>query len=158
MRETNRYAAHCLEGTSWVTTVEAYFVFYIYMGLVRIRDYWSTDDVFHYAPIASRISWHRFEEMSRYLYFVNNRELPPRGSPTYHRLQCVKPVVDALRGRCSAVYHVWKKLWSHSRVSKTFVETVPPSEASKERYKGLGGGGEQHRIPAGVCGKGRRQG
>ena len=110
--ETNRYAAQCLEGktTTWMTTVEeiqAYFGFYIYMGLVRepeIRDYWSNDETFHYSPIASRISRLRFEEISRYLHFVDNRQLPARGTPEHHRLQRVKPVIDTLRSRCSAIY------------------------------------------------------
>ena len=111
--ETNRYAAQCLEGkpTTWTTSEEeirAYFGFYIFMGLVRepeIRDYWSNDDTFHYSPVAGRISRLRFEEISRYLHFVNNRQLPARGTPGHHRLQRVKPMIDALRNRCSSVYH-----------------------------------------------------
>ena len=80
VRETNRYAAQCLDGrpTTWTTTdeeVRAYFGFCILMGLVRepeIRDYWSNDDTFHYSPIAGRISRRRLEEISRYLHFVDN--------------------------------------------------------------------------------------
>ena len=110
--ETNRYAAQCLEGrpTTWTTTdeeVRAYFGFCILMGLVRepeIRDYCSNDDTFYYSPVAGRISRRRFEEISRYLHFVDNSHLPPRGAAGYHRLQRVKPVIDALRNRCSAVY------------------------------------------------------
>ena len=113
VEETNRYAAQCLEGkpTTWSTTEEelrAYFGFYIYMGLVRepeIRDYWSNDDTFHYSPVAGRISRHRFEEISRYLHFVDNRQLPARGTPGHHRLQRVKPVIDSIRNRFSAVYN-----------------------------------------------------
>ena len=113
VEETNRYAAQCLEGkpTVWSTNVEelrAYFGFYIFMGLVRepeIRDYWSNDETFHYSPVAGRISRHRFEEISRYLHFVDSRQLPAHRAPGYHRLQRVRPVVDALRSRCSAVYH-----------------------------------------------------
>ena len=87
--------------------MQAYFRFYILMGLVRepeIRDYWSSDQIFHYSPIAKSISCRRFEEISRYLHFVNNDELPARGSPGFHRLQRVKPVIDSLRHRCSAGY------------------------------------------------------
>ena len=113
VKETNRYAAQCLEGknTTWTTTSEeirAYFGFYIYMGLVRepeIRDYWSNDETFHYSPIADRISRLRFEEISRYLHFVDNTQLPARGTPGHHRLQRVKPMIDALRSRCSAIYN-----------------------------------------------------
>ena len=111
--ETNRYAALCLQGssTTWTTDEEdirAYFRFYILMGLVRlpeIRDYWSNSHTFHYAPIADRISRKRFEEISRYLHFVDKESLPARGAPGHHRLQHVKPIVDALRERFSAVYN-----------------------------------------------------
>ena len=73
--ETNRYAALCLEGKSatWTTNeseIQAYFGFYILMGMVKepeIRVYWSKDGVFHYSPIADRISRNRFEDISRYL-------------------------------------------------------------------------------------------
>ena len=110
--ETNRYAAQCLEGTThtWATEegeIRAYFGFCILMGLVRepeIRDYWATDNVFHYAPIASRISRQRFEEISRYLHFVDNTTLLARGTQGYHRLQRIKPVIDYLRERFSRVY------------------------------------------------------
>ena len=114
VEDTNRYAAQCLEGkpTTWATTEEelrAYFGFYIYMGLVRepeIRDYWSNDDTFHYSPVAGRISRHRFEEISRCLQTgIDNRQLPARGTPGHHRLQRVKPVIDAIRNRFSAVYN-----------------------------------------------------
>ena len=88
--------------------LRAYFGFNFFIGLVRepeIRDYWSNDDTFHYSPVAGRISRHRFEKISRYLHFVDNRQLPAHGAPGYHRLQRMKSVVDALRSRCSAVYH-----------------------------------------------------
>ena len=92
--ETNYYAAQCLEATSttWVTNdaeIKAYFGFYIYVGLVRepeLRDYGSNDKTFYYPPIASRISRRRFEEISRYLHFVDNSQLPPHGTPGHHRL------------------------------------------------------------------------
>ena len=101
-----------MEGTSvtWTTNekeIRAYFGFCIMMGLVRmpeIRDYWSKDPTFRHSPIAEKISRKRFEEILRYLHFVDNRSLPARGDPGYHRLQRVKPVVDALKGRFLAVY------------------------------------------------------
>ena len=77
------------------------------MGLVKepeIRDYWSNDDTFHYAPIAGRISRLRFEEVSRYLHFVDSSQLPAQGTPGHHRLQRVKPIIDALCSRCSTLY------------------------------------------------------
>ena len=110
--ETNRYAAQCLEGTGreWTTDkreIRAYLGFCVLMGIVRlpeIRDYWSRDKRLHYAPIADRISRKRFEEVSRYLHFVDNTTLPKRGEPGFHRLQKVKGLLDMVRGRFKAVY------------------------------------------------------
>ena len=113
VEETNRYAAQCLEGLqrSWTTDdeeVRAYLGFYILMGLVQepeIRDYWSVSPTFHYPAIASRISRRRFEEISRYLHFVDRESLPSRGTPNHEPLQRVRPILNALRERFSAVYH-----------------------------------------------------
>ena len=89
VRETNRYAAQEIGsgGKQWTTSaqeIRAYFGFMILMGVNRlpeIRDFWSTNPVLHYAPIADRISRDRFEEITRYLHFVDNRSLPARGPP-----------------------------------------------------------------------------
>ena len=81
--ETNRYAAQCLEGTGreWTTDereIRAYLGFCVLMGIVclpEIWDYWSRDKHLHYTPIADRISCKWFEEVSRYLHFVDNMTL-----------------------------------------------------------------------------------
>jgi len=113
VQETNRYAAQCLDGTGkeWKTDdgeILAYLGFCILMGIVRlpeIRDYWSRDKRLHYAPVADRISRKRFEEISRYLHFVDNTALPKRGEPGFHRLQKVKGLFDMVRARFMAVYY-----------------------------------------------------
>ena len=102
--ESNRYAAQEIGSgeKQWSTTTEeicAYFGFMILMGvnqLPKIRDYWSTNPMLHYAPIANRISRDRFEEITRFLHFVDNSTLPARGHPSYSRLQKVAPVVRKL--------------------------------------------------------------
>ena len=46
-----------------VAELSAYFGFTILMGVVdlpSLDDYWKTDEIFHYAPIASRITHQRF--------------------------------------------------------------------------------------------------
>ena len=81
--------------------LRAYFGFYFFMGLVReteIRDYWSNDDTFHYSPVAGRISRHRYRG-------ICTSSITGNFQPKEHRLQRMKPVVDALCSRCSAVYH-----------------------------------------------------
>lgn len=94
----------------WSTNVEelkAYFGFNIAMGLVKepeIWDCWSSDPYFHYSPIASRISRDRYEEISRYLHFVDNTTLPERGQPFYSRLQKVQPIISEMQHNFSSVY------------------------------------------------------
>ena len=84
--ETNRYAEQCLTGT-------------------ELRDYWSTDKLLHYAPIADRISRDHFEDVTRYLHFVDNMTLPARGNEGFSRLQKVEPVIAHLKARFKTVYY-----------------------------------------------------
>ena len=107
VRETNRFADQTLADTTttWETSaaeIKAYLGFQILMGINRlpeIRDYWAMDAKLHYSPIASRISRNRFEEITRYLHFVDNTDLPSRDEPGFHRLQKVLPVVVAMKER-----------------------------------------------------------
>ena len=114
VRETNRYASQCLTASNsqatWSTNVEeikAYMGFMIVMGLNQlpeIRDYWSTHDMLHNTFIASRITRDRFEEISRYLHFVDNTTLPARSEPGYHRLQKILPVITRVNTKCKENY------------------------------------------------------
>lgn len=111
VRETNRYAALCLQAVhsgdgpvpTWETNGEelkAYFGFSILMGMNRLPDlydYWSVDERLHYFPIASRISRKRFLEIQRYLHFRNNDTIVGRGEPGYDRLAKVRPVIEILK-------------------------------------------------------------
>ena len=97
VNETNRYAEQTLQGTNkeWSTNeeeIQAYVGFMILMGinhLPEIRDYWSVSEYFRYAPIAERISRDRFQEITRYLHFVDN-SLPAKGKG-FSRTQKVDP-------------------------------------------------------------------
>ncbi len=87
--------------------LEAYFGFTILMGinsLPALEDYWKQNPVYHYSPVADRISRDRFMEISRYLHFADNSTLAPRGSPRYDRLEKVRPVLEHLKTRFSVVY------------------------------------------------------
>ena len=92
-----------LQGTDkvWETDaaeIRAYMSFMMLMGinqLPEIHDYWSVDPKLRYAPIADRITRDRFEEITRYLHFVDNDSLPSRGEEGYSRLQKVDPVITA---------------------------------------------------------------
>ena len=115
VRETNRFAAQCLEANntsgSWETDMEevrAYLGLMVVMGISRlpeIRDYWSTDPKLHNTFVSSRITRNRFEEITRYLHFVDNNDLPLRGEPGFHRLQKVMPVITEMKTRFVANYN-----------------------------------------------------
>ena len=77
VEETNRYAREVLgdNATTWVDVVAediwAFLGFALLMGINRLPQlhlYWNTDPVFHYLPIAERISRDRF---------FCNLEIPP---------------------------------------------------------------------------------
>ena len=90
-----------------IEDLEAYFGFNILMGinsLPSLEDYWKKDPVYHYAPVADCISRDRFSEISRYLHFVDNSTLVPRTSPAYDRLGKIRPLLNHLQSRFSAVY------------------------------------------------------
>ena len=115
VRETNRFAAECLAAANstatWETTLEeikAYLGFMIVMGVNRlpeIRDYWSMDTMLNNSFISSHITRKRFEEITRYLHFVNNTTLPLRDEPGFHRLQKVMPIITALREKFESNYN-----------------------------------------------------
>ena len=114
VEQSNLYAKQVMgdeKYASWekITREElrAYLGFCVLMGIAHLPaldDYWSTDPTLHYSPIADRISRDRFREISRYLHFVDNTTLPPRGSPGYDRLGKVRPVIDHLSKRFTDLY------------------------------------------------------
>lgn len=95
----------------WTQVIEeelwAYLRFSTLMAinhLPALADYWKTNKVFHYAPIAGHISRNRFFDISRYLHFVVNTILPPRTNPSYNWLQKIQPVIDMVMTACMAIY------------------------------------------------------
>jgi len=72
-----------------VVELKAFLGFLILMAinhLPALDDYWKRDPLMHYAPVADRISRERFCDLCRYLHFMDNHTLVPRGSPGYDRL------------------------------------------------------------------------
>ena len=103
VEQSNLFASQCLEEkyASWceITCEEmiAYFGFMILMGIVRlpkIEDYWKKDEVYYYAPIASKITRERFREIARYLHFADNSSLILPGHDGYDKLGKVRKVLD----------------------------------------------------------------
>jgi hypothetical protein len=98
-----------------VTTEElkAYLGFCVLMGINRLTaldDYWSSDRTLATPPIADKITRDRFREISRYLHFVDNSTLSPKGSPGYDRLGKVRPVIDHLSNRFADLYEPNKEV------------------------------------------------
>ena len=99
VQQTNLYAREVLgeeKFMKWTPVTEeelwAYLGFSILMAvnhLPSIADCWKLDEVYHYAPIASRISRDRFLDISRFLHFVDNSTLLLRTDPNFDRLQKV---------------------------------------------------------------------
>ena len=114
VEESNRYAAQVMGDERYrewtkITKEElkAFFGFSILMGIEKlpsVDDYWSKDPLLHYPPIADRIPRWRFREISRYLHFVDNDNLAPRGDPAHDRLGKVRPLVDHLGSKFEALY------------------------------------------------------
>ena len=104
--QSNVYAAECLGDMyyTWqqitVQELTAYMGFMILIGLVKlpsIADYWKKDMIYHYLPIASRISSDRFIDLNRYLHFVDNSTLSPPHTPGYNKLGKIEPIIIMLR-------------------------------------------------------------
>ena len=119
--QSNNYALDFLDEVgrreSWtmitLEELQAYMGFMILMGIVKLPsmyDYWKKDEVFHYAPVANKISRDRFLEIHRFLHFADNSTLAAPGTPEYDKLGKVRPLINFLTERfsmvCSADEHV----------------------------------------------------
>ena len=88
--------------------LKAFLGFSILMGinhLPSLNDYWSQDPRLRYTPVADCISRDRFHELSRYLHFVDNDTLIPRGCDGHHRLGKVRPLIDHLSTKFAEAYN-----------------------------------------------------
>ena len=73
--------------------------------LPALAHYWRKDPIFHYSPIADRISGDRFLAIWRFLHFADNTTQPDRSDPEYDRLFKVRPVISAVNRACQQNYH-----------------------------------------------------
>ena len=115
VEQTNLYASQVLAesaNSKWTAVTEddiwAFLGFTILMGinvLPALSHYWRKDKVFHYAPVANRISRDRFMDILRFLHFVDNSSLPDRAVPDYDRLCRIRPVIEAVQEACARNFH-----------------------------------------------------
>ena len=110
VEQTNAYALLVLgENPRWTdfndTDIWAFLRFCILMGINRLpalHHYWSANPLFHYHPIAERISQDRFLSILRFLHFVDNqRSALPQGTV---------PMVDQSHHKVSMVDHSHHKV------------------------------------------------
>ena len=130
VEETNRYAREVLGDaatTKWVDVVAedvwAFLGFALLMGINRLPQlhlYWNTDPVYHYLPIAERITRDRFFAIWRFLHFCNTDAPSPSASASsataasssspsdsqhpIDRLRKVRPVISAVVAACRTNY------------------------------------------------------
>ena len=88
--ESNRYAKQVIRQErfdQWtkitLPELRAYVGFCILMGINKlpcIEDYWRCDPALHNSALAERITRDRFCDIAKYIHFVNNDTLIPRGS------------------------------------------------------------------------------
>ena len=86
--------------------LKAFLGFSVLMGInhLSLNDCWSRDSHLRYAPVADRITRDRFREISRYLHFVDNDTLVPRGEDGHDRLGKVRPLTDHLSTKFAQTY------------------------------------------------------
>ena len=64
------------------------------------------DDGVAFAFIQNAMTKKRFEQVKRFLHFVNNRTLLPKGHPRWNPLQKIKPVIDGMLERFRFCYTI----------------------------------------------------
>ena len=109
-----------------LSELQAYFGFMILIGvnhLPALADYWKLDTVFRYSPIADKITRDRFFEISKYLHFIDNSTLAPRGDPNYDKLGKVKPIIDTIREQFLSVWSTPAKLnwWGNDSIQRAII-------------------------------------
>ena len=119
VRETNQYAKQVMgdqQYQSWtpitVEKLKAFFDFSILIGVNHLPslDYWSCDHRLRYALIADRVPRWRFREICRYLHFVDNDHLAPRGDTAHDRLGKVRPLITHLSNKFAKLYEPIKEV------------------------------------------------
>ena len=63
-----------------------------------------------YGPVADRISRDRFRKLQRYLHFVDNSTIIPRGQKGHNRLGKVRPILTYITQKCKEVYSPHKEV------------------------------------------------
>uniref|UniRef100_A0A8P4JXH0 PiggyBac transposable element-derived protein domain-containing protein n=1 Tax=Dicentrarchus labrax TaxID=13489 RepID=A0A8P4JXH0_DICLA len=153
--ETNRYAhqylgSHELMPSSrfheWydvtVPEMKAFLSLHLSMGLVHkseIEDYWAEFWPTFTPGFGKVMSRNRFEMNLSFFHFANNEEYVERGQPGYDRLFKVRPIIDLIIPRFSAVYGPRKQLSLDEMTiafkGKCTLKMYNPNKPDKYGYK-----------------------
>ena len=114
--ETNNYARQSLANNqrrldSWKEVskdeLKAFFGLCIVMGINRlpeISDYWKDDSFLCNEGIKRVMPRNRFQEISQFLHFADNLQIPVRGQDGFDRLFKVRPVLNEVLFNSQRVY------------------------------------------------------
>jgi len=115
VEQTNLYAVQVLRDkteTSWTNVTEGDI--YVFLGIAvlmgvnqlhALAHYWWKNPIFHYSPIADRISRDRFLATWQFLQCADNTTQPDHSDPEYDRLFKVCLVISAVNRACQQNYH-----------------------------------------------------
>ena len=86
------------------------FFLYSLVRLPRFDDYWRKEAIYHYSPIASRITRDCFRELKKYLHFANNSDLAAPQTPGYDKFGQIRPIIAMLGDQLAAVCSAAKEI------------------------------------------------
>ena len=104
--QSNLYSVQQTGRSCNVTTQEisTYFGILLRMGIVRLpqyRMYWGKEC--RIPGIADSMTVNRFDQVKRFLHFMNNEELLRPGDDGYDRLQKVRPLLTSFLEKCRGI-------------------------------------------------------
>ena len=119
VEQTNKYACEVMGEDNygkWVSVrsqeMEAFIGFSFLMGLnpkPSVEDYWKKNPVYSYPPINQKITRYCYRDINRYLHFVDNSSMVPRGSVNCDQLG-TRPALNYLVMRFNDLYNPGRDL------------------------------------------------
>ncbi|KAM4583571.1 piggyBac transposable element-derived protein 4-like [Odontesthes bonariensis] len=122
--------------------MKAFLALHLCMGQVdkpEIEDYWAEFWPTHTPGFGKVMARNRFEIILSFLHFANNSEYVGRGQPGHDRLFKVRPVLDIILPRFSALYGPFKELSLDEMTiafkGKSTLKMYNPNKPDKYGYK-----------------------
>ena len=128
VKETNHYAAQfssqqpSSNQREWKTSVEELrptLGLWFWWASISFQEFETTGQrILPFITLQSKTAsqCNQFEEITQYLYFIDNDTLPAHGDEGYHQLQKILPIVNAINKACIDNYrlkqYISLSLWS----------------------------------------------